>query len=94
MAEGKEVLVCRRCEVAVETILEEEHPGRIRCPKCGRGAELDVALRVAGQFLLYHPSGPLKGLQDRLVRNTRGSKHVKHTLRRLPRIDPPDFILV
>ena len=89
MASTDKALVCRRCQILPKKSTVESGNDRIVCPGCGLEADLGVAVKAAG---LYFSHGELKSFQDRQVRSTRGSKHVKYVPGRLPRIDPPDFI--
>lgn len=81
-------LVCACCNVLPEKVSIDGRD-RIRCARCGRNANLDVALRAASEHLL---PGIVKILNDDFRRSLGDSKNVKYTPGRLPAAKVPDFI--
>lgn len=89
MASANQMLVCRRCDVPAEKVEVEGRQDRVRCPACGHEADLHVAIEAAGRQIVR---GEFKSFQDRMVRSTRGSKHVDYRPGRIPSSPEPDFV--
>ena len=93
MTSSEKTLVCGRCEIVPKASLVDGQPDRIVCPGCGIESDFEEARELAVIHAGKEISrDAIKGLQDRLARSTRRSKHVKYTPGRIPTSIPPAFI--
>ena len=82
-------LVCRRCQISPELVHEEGGGDRLRCGRCGRGADLHIAGRLAAQHV---NSQAIDDMLRRRRRRMAGSKHVDYVVHRRVRKPTPDFV--
>lgn len=80
-------VVCGKCQVGAEAILEDDGNAYAVCPSCGQRDKVEDAQRIAGE---HYTEGVKAQLNATLSNVARGSKIIKFTSR-FPKRPDADF---